>query len=351
MANIDAIFRTETKKAEPHPKRITKWIHYSKIRIDEGNYRFGKTEEEMELTKRRVQSLADLISIDGEVLQDLLVRKVDTDEYEVIVGNHRYLACKELVENRGRKEFEFLPCIVRNISKVRERFMKVSSNGYDQKTDYEIMVEIEEEKYLLTHYPEEFPDVDPGPVIDRMVQATGRKRSTIGEYLKISKNLSPDAMEAFRSKKLNKSAAVELASFTEEEQKELLKQGITERKTILKCKEEKAKAEAENAVPKFGKLPDLKNMEEREAFVNGYRSWNVWCKNKYTEETFYRYDLLDGAAIIVKEFPYLLDWNQEERIDTRLYLLRPDTKHFHDARSSMTEIKEYLKNLKGKYES
>ena len=348
MARIDSIFKTETKKTEPHPKRITKWIHYSKIKVDDNNYRFGKTEEEVALTRQRVQALADLISIDGEVLQDLLVRKIDTDEYEIIVGNHRYLACKELVEVRGRSEFEFLPCIVMNISKVRERFMKVSSNGYDQKTDYEIMTEIEEEKYLLTHYPEEFPDIDPGPVIDRLVQATGRKRSTIGEYLKISKNLSPEAMMAFKQKRLNKSAAVEMASFTEQEQNELLEQGITERKSLLKRKEQKAKAEAEKPMPNFGKLPDMKNMEEREDFVNAYHDWEIWCRNKYTEEVFYRYDLPDGSAIIVKEYPYVLDWNQEERIGTELYLWLPDTKHFHDTKSNMTEVKEHLKSIRMK---
>ena len=182
---IDSIFKTQRNKEHngtPKAKELTKWIHYSKINVDDNGLSLWRTKEEVALTRQRVQALADLISIDGEVLQDLLVRKIDTDEYEIIVGNHRYLACKELVEVRGKSEFEFLPCIVMNISKVRERFMKFSSNGYDQKTDYEIMTEIEEEKYLLTHYPEEFPDINPGPVIDRLVQATEEKEYDWGVF-------------------------------------------------------------------------------------------------------------------------------------------------------------------------
>ena len=110
MASIDRIFKTETKKAEPHPKRITKWIHYTKLKENRKNYRGGDTDEKRELSRRRAEQLADLIEMDGEVLQELLVRKVDTDEYEIIAGHHRCLACKILVEEKGLKKFEFSLC-------------------------------------------------------------------------------------------------------------------------------------------------------------------------------------------------------------------------------------------------
>ena len=31
MAKINTIFKQEIKKSELHPKRITKWIHYTKL--------------------------------------------------------------------------------------------------------------------------------------------------------------------------------------------------------------------------------------------------------------------------------------------------------------------------------
>lgn len=109
MAKIENIFKSEVKKADPHPKRVTKWIHYSKLNLDQGNYRFGESEEKQKRTRERAESLADLIELDGEVLQELIVSKTDTDSYQIIAGNHRYLACKILVEERGKEKFAFLP--------------------------------------------------------------------------------------------------------------------------------------------------------------------------------------------------------------------------------------------------
>ena len=95
-------------------------------------------------------------------------------------------------------------------------------------------------------------------------------------------------------------------------------------------------------------FPDMKNMQEREDFVNTYKDWKVWCRNELTEEVFYRYDLPDGAAIVVKVFPYIPGGNKKEAEGRRLYLLKPGYKHFADCESNMTSLKEYLKDLKKK---
>ena len=92
----------------------------------------------------------------------------------------------------------------------------------------------------------------------------------------------------------------------------------------------------------------MKNMQEREDFVNTYKDWKVWCRNELTEEVFYRYDLPDGAAIVVKVFPYIPWGNKKEAEGRRLYLLKPGYKHFADCESNMTSLKEYLKDLKKK---
>lgn len=93
---------------------------------------------------------------------------------------------------------------------------------------------------------------------------------------------------------------------------------------------------------------DMKNMQEREDFVNTYKDWKIWCRNDLTEEVFYRYDLPDGAAIVVKVFPYIPWGNKKEAEGRRLYLLKPGYKHFADCESNMTSLKEYLKDLKKK---
>ena len=51
--------------------------------------------------KEEIESLADLIQATGEVIENLSVSKLDTDEYKIIAGHKRCQACKLLVEERG----------------------------------------------------------------------------------------------------------------------------------------------------------------------------------------------------------------------------------------------------------
>lgn len=80
MAKISNVFAKEEVKKTTHPKRITKWIHYTKLAKNEKQYCDAKDKEEIE-------GLADLIEADGMVLQDLLVRKTNSDEYKIIAGH------------------------------------------------------------------------------------------------------------------------------------------------------------------------------------------------------------------------------------------------------------------------
>ena len=233
MAKIDSIFKKETKRTEPHQRRIVKWIHYSKLRDHEDQYCNERNKEEIE-------ALADLIEADGEVLQDLLVCKMDTDTYKIIAGHKRRRACRLLVEERGRDQFAFLPCYVMDVSDVQAEFRLYSSNGYHEKSDYERMRELTRMQYLLTHYPEEFPQVQGGRMVDRLAKLMHMNKTTVGEYLTISKNLGDKGMEKFQEGALKKSAALELAGLPEEKQTELLDQGIVTHAEIKKLKQEAA---------------------------------------------------------------------------------------------------------------
>lgn len=69
MAKISNIFKEETKKADLHPKRVTHWIHYTKLKDNPAQYRYGKTMQEREELKgevrRKEEALADLIEADS----------------------------------------------------------------------------------------------------------------------------------------------------------------------------------------------------------------------------------------------------------------------------------------------
>lgn len=95
-------------------------------------------------------------------------------------------------------------------------------------------------------------------------------------------------------------------------------------------------------------LPVMKNMAQREEFINSYKSWNIWCRNECTEETFYRYDLPDGYVIVVKNYPYYIEWTKEESETEEYYLLDSGYRHFADCKTNMTVLKEHLKNMNKK---
>lgn len=323
MAKLGQVFNAPHKTAESHPKRITTWIHYSKLRRNKRQYCDAKDQEEIE-------NLADLILADGEVLQNLIVRKYDADEYEIIAGHKRTLACEFLTEERGLKGFEFLPCIVRNESEAKTRLAIISSNAHHEKTQYEIMHEMQELEYLFTHYPEEFADEElRGRMVERIARRTGKGKSVVGDYLSIAKNLGEPGMDAFEKGELNKDAALALSRLPKEKQEELIEQGITRSKEIKRL----SNPSKVTNVPKSG----------TEAFLRNYKKWKIWAKNIQTEETFYRYELPDGSAIVVKHYPYFIEWKQEHAEGEEYYLLKKDYQHFNDCKTNLTLLKEHLK--------
>lgn len=233
MANLGELFSKVPEKRDSgmkHPRRVTQWIHYTKL-VRSAFQFYGEITEE-------IQTLAMLIKAEGEVLQNVIVRKTDVDEYEIIAGHKRVLACKYLVEATGAEEFAFVPCDVKSMNDIRAQFQVMSSNYHHSKSDYEKMKEVSDMKYLMEHYPEEFPDVAAGGrVVEHLAAQLHMKRSTVSEYLAIDHNLIPEGKEAFKESKLNKSAACAMAALPEEEQEKLLTEGKTTHKEIKEYKE------------------------------------------------------------------------------------------------------------------
>ncbi len=365
MARIDTIFGGTAKKQDNHPSRVTKWIHYSKLKDNPAQYRYGRTQDERRALKdearKKEEALADLIEADGEVLQDLLVRKIDTDEYEIIAGHHRRGACRILVEERGKEQYAMLPCLVRNISDVRSEFAVYSSNGYAQKTDYEIMCEIEGMKHLLKTYPEEFPEVSTGRMVERLAQLLNMKKSTVGEYLTISKNLGEKGMELFQRGELKKSAAVALSGMQKDEQNKAIDEGITTHTDIKKYKNKIEKQEARKSedlvkelkkpdkadqkfeikdvqkdretvvatLKQFGEegefeqpnLPIFRNNDQRKEWLRNYKVWGIWYKDENIGCTYYKYDFDNGARLIVETYVMPATKWHDEREESYFHLI------------------------------
>lgn len=232
MAKRSDFSNKPTEEKNLLPQKNVKYIHYTKLVDNPKQYCDEKSMDE-------IINLAWKIRADGEVLQPCLIRKIDTDSYELIAGHKRKRACKYLVEVEGEKKYEFVPCFIKNLSDARAEFQLYSSNGFHEKTDYEIMCELEGMKRLLEEHPEEFPDLPSGRMVEKLASQLNMKKSTVGEYLQIGKNLSDEAMNKFKSGELTKSAAVSLTSLPESEQNQLIEQGITKQKDIKAYKDEK----------------------------------------------------------------------------------------------------------------
>lgn len=234
MAGLSKLLQEDAtlRKDDTLPKMVIRYIHYSKMRSNKKQYCDAQDDEE-------IISLAWKIHAARGLLQPVVLRKTDTDEYDIIAGHKRRLAIKYLVEVMGFEQYALVPSYIKNESDVRTEFNLYASNGFHNKTDYEKMTELVEMKRLLEQYPDEFPEFPAGRIVEKLEKQIGMARSTIGEYLSIDKKLSEKGMEAFKSGEINKSAAVALASLSHEEQDTLLDEGVTKQKDIKAYKEEK----------------------------------------------------------------------------------------------------------------
>lgn len=262
MARFSDVFTEGAAPREQRPvSQKIKRIHYSKLL--ESQYQYRDRNEAV------VIALADLLKADGKVLEPLVVRKSGpgSDTYEIISGHKRCLASKYLAEQEHLEDFAFLPCVEESMSDIRAEFAVYSSNGYDEKTPYEIMREIEGMARLLKEHPEEFPEyVGKGRLVEKLAAKMNMSRSVVSDYQNISHNLGTAGMESFKQGKLDKSAAVTLASMPEEKQEEALEQGLTKREDIKSYISSQTKEPTEKQIRQFAIYVNkiLENNEENQ---------------------------------------------------------------------------------------
>ena len=112
--------------------------------------------------------------------------------------------------------------------------------------------------------------------------------------------------------------------------------------------------EADDEMEEQPELPTLKNNEQRRAFLESYRSWPVWFDVPQAEETYYRYILPDGSAIVICEYKQYVKWKEKykdenpESIYKTGFLLDPGYRHLHDCRASDTELVKKLMQINKK---
>jgi len=128
------------------------------------------------------------------------------------------------------------------------------------------------------------------------------------------------------------------------------------------------KPEPEPVKQEQPELPILKNNDQRAAFVKDYLTWPIWIDTKETGERYYRYDLSDKVAMVVKvnwkhswgnykesndyeygaEQYYLLGVKSEWSANARSVYVEDETRTFYECSTNMTALVEYLKEFQKK---
>lgn len=104
--------------------------------------------------------------------------------------------------------------------------------------------------------------------------------------------------------------------------------------------------------PKQPELPQLKNNDQRAAFIDAYETWTLWIDNQEIGERYYRYDLPDGTSFVIKTYHSMLyDWKADvamrykEGYGANEEYLLESGKFFRDCRANRTTLIEKLKEI------
>lgn len=216
-------------KTETVEKILTKKMHPQLVsikKLEESKLQYR------DIPQEDVEKLADLIELDGEVLQPLLVRKAGADTYEILAGHKRYRACRYLAEGKGLEQFAMIPCYVKAMTDAQAEFAVYSTNGYNRKTDYEIMREVEGMSRLLKENPELFPEAASGRLVEKLASVMNMSKTVVQEYKTIVSNLSDESMDKFKKNEITKESAKTLASLNNEEQAKVLSTGAVKTSDI-----------------------------------------------------------------------------------------------------------------------
>ena len=133
---------------------------------------------------------------------------------------------------------------------------------------------------------------------------------------------------------------------------------------VMVAELEKPEPDQESVKQEQPELTLLKNNDQRAAFIDAYGTWPIWIETKETGERYYRYDLSDKVAIVVKVYwkhswesykeskdyeygaqqYYLMGVKSEWRKGKNVYV-EDDTRSFYECGTNRSALVDYLKEF------
>ncbi len=161
---------------------------------------------------REIEELAESIKENG-LIHNLVVRKKDNGNYEIISGERRYHAAKSL-------GYKTLPCQVKEISDLDAEIMLIQANVEQRELlPSEKMEGIKRLKAIYEQKKDNGEELPKGKIRDLIGQDMKISGVQVGRYQKVDKDLIEPLKEKLDKEEITLTQAHTLSSLNENEQK------------------------------------------------------------------------------------------------------------------------------------
>lgn len=151
--------------------------------------------------------------------QNLIVERIDRDNYKLVAGHRRYFASKALVEE-CKEKFRILPCKVKTKSEdnalLNKLTMVMTNSTTRELSDWEKMKQSIEVEEIINSLKKE--NNIKGRTRDLLSEILNISSSQLGRYKAINNNLIDELKEEFKNNNINYSVAYKASQLTKEYQ-------------------------------------------------------------------------------------------------------------------------------------
>lgn len=165
-----------------------------------------------------IENIKQSIELLG-IEQNLIVERIDRDNYKLVAGHRRYFASKALVEE-GKEKFRILPCKIKSKSEdntlLNKLTMIMTNSTTRELTDWEKMQQSIEVEEIINQLKKE--NNIKGRTRDLLSEILNISSSQLGRYKAINNNLIEELQEEFKNNNINYSVAYKASQLTKEYQ-------------------------------------------------------------------------------------------------------------------------------------
>ena len=187
------------------------------INLDQIDYNENNS---FSMDPKRVQALADEIMVNGfrSVVE---VREMKNGRYQLIAGETRTRAMHIVYENTKDPKYKAIPCYVSTLTDLEAEERLITDELLKRThTPYEKLMAVEKLERIYSQKKKS--EKLPGRIQFMIAEATGIKKSQVGNYQKIIKKAVPKVKELIKKGEISIDSAKEISSLKPSDQIEFL---------------------------------------------------------------------------------------------------------------------------------